>query len=1148
MLSAQKIGRRHIEYYLSYAQRGAEGFWVGAGAADLGLAGAVRPEDFLALSEGVGPGRAQLLERVPENRTPGWDFTFSAPKSVSVCFALGDDRLRGAVTRAHHDATRAAIHFLERHGGRARRGLGGRDGHVTAGLAVACFTHPASRELDPQLHTHGLVLNVGHGKDGRWTAIDSRTLYLHKRAAASIYRAELRSRLAALGANWQPPDRRGLAEISGMERETLRAFSTRRAQIEERLAPGSSARAAEVACIATRRQKVDAELAALTERWRSQAQLMSWSEERVCRLLDGTDRRQRPERSEQDRTDAHLLSRAGLTRQAAAFTRDDAVVAWAEALVQGETRESLEALADSTLRNEEVVPLVVADPDGRPLTTEHRSPQGSVLRLVRSPASSNGTLVCEPRYSTRELLATEAKLLETALGYRRAGTGVVRDEVLSEVIASRPHLSDEQREMVRRACTSGDLVEVAVGVPGSGKTFALEAARVAWTSCGYRVIGAALSATAAAQLQAGSGISSSTFDSLRNRIEQSREQLDRRSVVVIDESGMLDTRRIAKLVSWARESGAKVFLVGDDRQLPAIETGGAFAALARRLGATCLSANARQVSKWERNALVALREGRTGEAAASYERHGRINIFESAGELLGTMVARWWDARGSGAQAALFSYSRDAAWVLNTMARACLESEGLLSGDELVVPEDSPLDLAERRYRSGDEVLCLRNSSRLGQARDASGAGVRNGTRGMVESVDVSSGELVLRREDSTTVRLPASYVRRHTDYSYAWTLHKGQGQTVGQVKSKAGDEAQRSEGRAFVYGADTLSAEAALVAASRATDSTELFVLVDPDEEHDKQVDVGSELAKSWARSEAEEMASDELEAQRRVAELAVGSAEELSQRRRELTEAIGSGGLADPASMEELARRELGAVAVSFDEARADEEAARERASVDTGEARAAAKAELRELRRDLKALEEDVTLAISRSEGTYEVLRSQERARGRLGSDLRRLGRELELVDSALATRRFRNVDALCADPPDYAVSLLGKAPGDARMRLRWRQGLVEIEDYRGSTAAGTDDEYAPSPATAGASPWTQALGEVPEGFEARRYHRVVENIRAVRRDIGIEQVELPQAADGSGPAPDMVAAVLARARRHSDPARRRAPPPRGRGMER
>jgi len=131
--------------------------------------------------------------------------------------------------------------------------------------------------------------------------------------------------------------------------------------------------------------------------------------------------------------------------------------------------------------------------------------------------------------------------------------------------------------------------------------------------------------------------------------------------------------------------------------------------------------------------------------------------------------------------------------------------------------------------RVGDELCCLRNRARLGAGRDPSGKGVRNGTRGVVQAIDCQSREVTLATSDGRMLRLPAEYVRRSTDYGYAWTLHKGQGQTVGQAPRSDAGEVARRRGRAFVFGAEGLSAEAALVAASRATDSTELFVLTEP-------------------------------------------------------------------------------------------------------------------------------------------------------------------------------------------------------------------------------------------------------------------------------------------------------------------------------
>ena len=316
MLSAHKLGPKGVEYYVSYAGRGAEGYWLGKAAASLGLVGAVDPAAFRALAKGEHPDGGRLLERVATDHTPGWDFTLSAPKSVSLAWALADEPLRAALAEAHRGAVKAAFSFLEDEGGRARRGFGGRDGHVPAGLAVACFVHPASRELDPQLHTHGIVCNVVEGSDGRWTALDSRMIYLHRRAAASIYRAELRERIAELGGQWLTPDRRGLSELEGFSREVLRSFSQRRNAIEAELerTGRSGPRASEAACLKTRRDKLDVELVELRDTWAERARALGVTRDSVTALLDGTDRRVAPTAAEVTAARSELVGSAGLTR------------------------------------------------------------------------------------------------------------------------------------------------------------------------------------------------------------------------------------------------------------------------------------------------------------------------------------------------------------------------------------------------------------------------------------------------------------------------------------------------------------------------------------------------------------------------------------------------------------------------------------------------------------------------------------------------------------------------------------------------------------------------------------------------------------------------------------------------------------------
>ncbi len=815
-------------------------------------------------------------------------------------------------------------------------------------------------------------------------------------------------------------------------------------------------------------------------------------------------------------------------------------MAWAQHHRQGVSLADIDRLTEETLGRAEVVPLVVADAAGVPLTTASAPHKRGVVRLVRAPASGIEMLVCEPRYSTAELLATESHLLELAERGRRSGRGAVPSERLDAVLRARPHLSAEQAAMVRAVCTSGDAVSLVVGVPGSGKTFALEAARAAWRAAGFEVHGSALAAEAANQLQAGSTIPSVTLDRLLYELSlpaglAARRVLGARSVLVVDEASMVDTRRLARLLDYAASAGAKVVLAGDDRQLPSIEAGGGFAALARRVGASRLADNARQVEAWEREALRALREGRTGEAAGAYRRHGRVHVSDSPALLLTQMVEAWWSARTAGDEAVLYAYSRDAVRVLNHLARSRSDAEGRLSGPELIVAGFSAGDLTSRCYRVGDELCCLRNRSRLGTGRDASGAGVRNGTRGAVAALDHERGEVTLETSEGQRIVLPGEYVRRFTDYGYAWTLHKGQGQTIGEAL-RATDAELRRQGRAFVYGAESLTSEAALVAASRATDSTELYMVIDPDEPPESPTAEAEGLGRAWARGEPQRLALEELEAAREIARLARGARRDLVEEREALVALIGPGPSADLEMREDDARHRLGVALVQRDEAIVIQSSLRELSSTTADETRGEeAQEALRAARRGRAVTERETRDAASDMTSAEQDIAEQARVRGERGSDVRSALDRLEVLDSALSSARRRVLEAMFAAPPEYVTALLGQCPADAARLLRWQQGLVEIEDWRRSARVELVQSDEPSP-------WVRALGPPREGFDERRRRRVATNLQAVRRDLevggrAVERAVAPDRATG---------AVRGRTRGAVPPAPR--PPSRERGLER
>jgi conjugative relaxase-like TrwC/TraI family protein len=257
-----------------YAGEDSAGEWLGGGTLRLSLKGKVEGTALHTVLAGNRPETGEPLRDTHGTRVPGFDLTFSAPKSVSILFGIGDGAVSEAVRRAHDAAVRDAIGYVERATSQARRGHGGQQVIAGRGLVAAAFRHRTSRLGDPQLHTHVPVANLVEGADGRWSALDGRLLYAHAETAGYLYEARLRAELTArLGVEWTPVHN-GVADIRGVSPAVMRAFSRRRAEIEAELERRgeSSAAAAQVATLATRRAK-DANIDAgeLVSEWRKRA-------------------------------------------------------------------------------------------------------------------------------------------------------------------------------------------------------------------------------------------------------------------------------------------------------------------------------------------------------------------------------------------------------------------------------------------------------------------------------------------------------------------------------------------------------------------------------------------------------------------------------------------------------------------------------------------------------------------------------------------------------------------------------------------------------------------------------------------------------------------------------------------------------------
>ncbi|MEO8691985.1 MAG: MobF family relaxase, partial [Acidimicrobiales bacterium] len=540
MLSIGKLTIGQQKYYVDQVAQGIEDYYAGGGEApgrwlasshQLGLDGDVDAAQLRAVLQAHDPADTYKLVNTANRKIAGFDLTFSAPKSVSVLWALGDPGVNLAVRDAHQHAVDAALGYIERNAAFTRRGHGGVEVIPTKGLIAAGFRHRTSRNGDPQLHTHVLVPNVVEGVDGRWGTLDGRHLYRHARTAGYLYQTELRHQLTTvLGVGWTSVQR-GSAEVEGIPAEVLREFSTRRAEIEERLEilGQTSPSAARRAALDTRGAKLDIDSNTLFAQWRQQARELGFDPAQLDLIVGRAAPLEFGTHHAQLLSD-HLASPVGLTEHASTFDRGDVVRAIAQFTPTGATAQSVEAHADAFLH-------------GR--------------RDVVALATTDATV----RYSTRELLDIETRVVTTAVARINEGAGVVPSSRMRSVLALYPTIAGEQARLVASLTTSGNGVDVVVAAAGTGKTYALGAAREVWRRGGYRVQGAALAGRAAQELETNSGIPSQTITKLVGELH--RRPLTARDVVVIDEAGMAGTRQLAPILDAAAAAGAKVVLVGD---------------------------------------------------------------------------------------------------------------------------------------------------------------------------------------------------------------------------------------------------------------------------------------------------------------------------------------------------------------------------------------------------------------------------------------------------------------------------------------------------------------------------------------------------------------------------------------------------------
>jgi conjugative relaxase-like TrwC/TraI family protein len=970
----EKVAEAQEDYYSGEGERPGE--WVGDAAADLGLEGKVDADQLTAMLTGRNPAGGEPLlgtNGVPANGSvPGFDLTFSAPKSVSLLWGLGGPAASIDAVEAHKEAVKAALAYMQREACWTRRGAGGAEFLKGEGFLAAAYQHRSSRNGDPQLHTHVLIANATRA-DGRWTRLHHPSIYEHAKTAGYVYEAHLRHELTRrIGVRWQEV-RNGIAEVEGFSDSHLRAFSTRRAEILEAAGPDASARSLQVATLATRKPKApDLSRESLIERWRSRAGEIGLDRETISRTFVPFDPFAVPDPSEPVRyLSAESLARA-VTASASHFDRREAIQAVAESVRSGAPAAQVERWADAFLASD------------------------SVIRIAEGQKG--------PRFTTRRIWELEREALAAVERMKVEGPTPAGELTAARVIAQRPTLKADQREMVRRLLASPEGVCVVIGEAGTGKTYAIVAAAEGWAQAGIELQAAAPTWRAANVMRA-EGLQATSVASLIARLDRAEREgedgLAYGSVLLVDEAGMVHSADLARLVSHAERSEAKLVLVGDPEQLGESEAGGLFRAIAERTGPVHLSEVIRHEHELERTAAKRIREGEGREALRLYEASERVTVAPDAEARREAMVRDWREAYADGKDAMMIAKRNADVAKLNALARETLKAEGWLGSREVEVAGSS--------FAAGDRVITRVNDR---------SAAIYNRERWQVAALDAERGSVTLQGLDhERVVEVGAGYLAKTNPHSgapalehaYAVTAYSAQGSTVD---------------RAFVMADPSMDKQELYVAASRSRGETRLYAIpetqiareeIAPDSPHLREGI--PHIAEASERDRAQ-LAAHEVALRSRYSGLPT---EELLARQREVAgAAMDEERIANPRGRLEARVEELRQACAELQERRA-------------------------ELIRDpeggggLSRIETNLRLAA-------KMLAEQEAelAETPVPGDSAR--RELAVIDRVLAERRELAVTAARIAPPPYITAELGQRPSDPDKQRAWDRGVSLIEGYR------------------------------------------------------------------------------------------------------
>ena len=792
-------------YYLTQTQYYLEGnhtppiWYCPSGQFDINDGSKVEIREFENLFAGIGSEGKSLLPASGRrtDRIPAFDYTMSASRSVSLLWAGGSPETRLAIEHAQAKAVRAALKVLEREASYARRGKGGLL-YEKVSLTAACFQHDDSRPAlhndgrkfeDPNLHTHCVIPNLAVRSDGTIGALHSTVLRDWKMAAGATYHAALAHELQKLGYGIDRIGHNGTFEIAGIDDEIIEYFSARHNEIVDELSEAgttgkeSPELAASVAK-STRSAKVSTHDLNSTQIWKEAA------------LANGFDI------SDLQRQAMQAAKGRNLTSQFTAIREDYRLKVISDLMSTRSVVDRRDLLRAGT-----------AELVGSGLALDQIANQIEHLVTNEDFIALGTDVIGALRYSTPDRVWIERNVVNIASNMAREDWHIIDPKDISGR-CTRHGLSAEQSSAALSACSAARIACIE-GSPGSGKTTTLAPIVEAYKNAGLRVIGAASAWRIANELKEDLQIETRALASWLEVARYNNPFLDQRTVLIVDEAGLINSEDTHTLLQAAEDSGAKVVLVGDRDQLQAIGGAGGLPLVARAVENASVSTIVRQYEAWARDAVTALGNGDADAALEAFAERGLLIEAEGDAASIRELGDHWAQLRQSSPAKSTLLIAKTNAEVraINENIRSRLKAEGIVYGPEIPLRTITPSGHTSKIHlAAGDEIRFLKRYDDLGVINGSTGTVLRISDRGLKvdlqdQIVDVSiHGRLV----SFPLSKLADDKNRLQIGHAYASTIYGAQGLTVDNAVVLLNPSFDKHD----VY-----------VAASRARDSTRLVI-----------------------------------------------------------------------------------------------------------------------------------------------------------------------------------------------------------------------------------------------------------------------------------------------------------------------------------